>query len=45
MKATPSPIADLLMPVGHRHLGSENDRPALVSVIANLEEVTPLAVL
>ena len=38
-------IPDLLMPVRHRHLGSEYDRPALVSVIADLEEIAALAVL
>ena len=38
-------VANLLVPVRHRHLGSEDDRPALVSVIADLEEIAPLAVL
>src|SRR5882762_11593863 len=38
-------IPDLLVPVRHRHLGSEDDRTALVSVIADLEEIAPLAVL
>ena len=38
-------IPDLLVPVRNRHLRSEYDRPALVSVIADLEEVAPLAVL
>ena len=38
-------VANLFVPVRHRHLGSEDDRPALVSVIADLEEIAPLAVL
>ena len=38
-------IADLLVPVRHRHLGREDNRPALVSVIADLEEIAALAVL
>jgi hypothetical protein len=38
-------IPDLLVPVRHRHLGGEDDRPALISVIADLEEIAPLTVL
>ena len=37
-------IADLLMPMGNRHLRGKDEGAALITVIADLQEVAALAV-
>ena len=34
-------IADLLVPVGHRHLAGQNGRTALISVVTDFQEIAP----
>src|SRR6516162_4160594 len=38
-------VADLLVPVGHWHLRSENQGAALIAIIADLEKVATFTVL
>src|SRR5215813_5104173 len=38
-------VADLLVPVGHWHLRSENQRAALIAIVADLEKVATFTVL
>jgi len=38
-------IADLFMPVGQRHLRSENGGTALIAIVTEFQEIAPLAVL
>ena len=37
-------VADLLVPVGHRHLRSENHRATLIAIVADLEKVAAFLV-
>ena len=39
-----SGIADLFMPMSERQLRSQDHRPALVAIVAKLQEIAPLAV-